>query len=88
MADCMVFNASKYTDMPIKAKSIISQWSTNSSNRFEDGTKFEMDTDGRIVQAEYANGAKVRRHEDYCLVLSIKLEYWYGDDQGRWYQLD
>jgi hypothetical protein len=53
-----------------------------------DGTTIDTDSEGRVLQAVYASGTKVKRNPNYCMVQSKDLGYWIGDKQGRWFPLD
>ena len=57
-------------------------------SRLPDGSTMICNDDGRIVQAEYANGAIVSRHDEYCLVQTTGGDYWYRDKHLRWHCLD
>lgn len=87
MADAIIFHASNYNGAVMKARNVVSQWSPNTTN-LADGTKADADSTGRIIQVEYANGIKVRRHHEYCLVQGATLEYWFGNEHGHWVPLD
>jgi hypothetical protein len=70
------------------AKYELTDFDGSASTRLVDGTKMQMNDDGRVIQIQYASGATVRRHSDYVMVRSNNSSYWFGDCSGRWFPLD
>ncbi len=88
MEGILVFNSAAYG--AILQKQLITPMEGTQNSTLTDGTVVCCDDEGRIRQAQYSSGAKVKRLYTYCLVQSSDSDssYWYGDDNGRWYRLD
>lgn len=69
-------------------RTIVSSLTGTTVSRLPDGSAMTLNGAGQIVQAEYANGSIVIRHDWYCLVQTSAGDYWYRDKQLRWYCLD
>lgn len=88
MSGTLVFNAAAYQPTAIMSRKLTTPVVGAQTSTLCDGTTIDTTPDGRVVQAVYASGTKVRRNDAYCLVQSSDLGYWIGDKEGRWYPLD
>lgn len=61
--------------------------STAKMQKLGDGTEVAINTAGKVVQAQYANGCKLIRHYDYVLVSSAQTGNLFGSERG-WFALD
>lgn len=67
----------------------VNESTKSKSFQIDKGTKVTVDEQGRVLYAEYANGAMIQRHANYNLVRSsTDASYWFGDRRGCWYPLD
>ncbi len=88
MAATLVFNAANYAANPIKQRNLLSAVIGSRAATLSDGTTIDTDRDGRIFQAHYSNGVKLKRNNGYCMVQSEDSGFWYCDKNGRWFPLD
>ncbi len=73
--------------VPISHRNLITKIDGTQTTTLSDGTTVDINSEGMILQASYASGAKVKRNEQYCMVQSADGSFWLGE-QGRWHQLD
>lgn len=88
MSGTLVFNAAVYQAAAINSRQLTTTMVGAHTNVLCDGTTIDTDSNGRVLQAVYASGTKVKRNPNYCMVQSADLGYWIGDKQGRWFPLD
>lgn len=86
MSNTFSFDATMF--MSIGERKVLSNVNLVKRTMMPDGTVIDTDRDGNVIQASYANGLQVRINKSYCLVRSIQNQFWYGDNNGRWYLLD
>ena len=53
-----------------------------------DGTIVHSNSEGQIIQAQYASGMKIKRNDYASIVQTVDGSYFYGDRNGSWYCLD
>ena len=78
---------SKFASHVVAKKYEVTNKSGCRSSRLADGTRLQLNEEGRIIQIEYVDGASVRRHDDYVIVRASNASNWFGDAKN-WYQLD
>lgn len=88
MSGTLVFNPAIYQAAAINQRQLTTTMSGVNTSVLCDGTTIDTDSEGRVLQAVYASGTKVKRNPNYCMVQSKDLGYWIGDKQGRWFPLD
>ena len=88
MSGTLVFNAASYQAAAINQRQLTTIMPGVQTSTLCDGTTIDTDSNGRVLQAVYASGTKVKRNPNYCMVQSSDLGYWIGDKQGRWFPLD
>jgi hypothetical protein len=86
MSNTFSFDATMFTS--IVERKVLSNVNLVKRTMMPDGTVIDTDRDGNVIQASYASGLQVRINKSYCLVRSIQNQFWYGDNNGRWYLLD
>lgn len=69
-------------------KDVIEQTDCLHTTVLPDGSCMHQLNNGLIVQAEYANGARMRRNLRYCLVQTPEGGTWFGNDKGLWLMFD
>ncbi|HEY9730986.1 MAG TPA: hypothetical protein V6C89_03690 [Drouetiella sp.] len=88
MSGTLVFNPAIYQAAAINQRQLTTTMTGVNTSVLCDGTTIDTDSDGRVLQAVYASGTKVKRNPNYCMVQSKDLGYWIGDKHGRWFPLD
>lgn len=88
MSGTLVFNPAIYQPATINQRQLTTTMTGVNTSVLCDGTTIDTDNEGRVLQAVYASGTKVKRNSNYCMVQSQDLGYWIGDKQGRWFPLD
>jgi len=88
MSGTLVFNPAIYQPAAINQRQLTTTMAGVNTSVLCDGTTIDTDSEGRVLQAVYASGTKVKRNANYCMVQSQDLGYWIGDKQGRWFPLD
>lgn len=53
-----------------------------------DGSRFQMNEDGRVIGALYSSGAAVKIHDHCMLVRGQDLSLWFADSNKRFHPLD
>lgn len=53
-----------------------------------DGTKLFCNKNGDVIFADYSNGAKVAKFENYVLCTSPFGEHWFCSRRSHWLKLD
>ncbi len=86
MNETFSFDATRFSN--VLEKSLLSDVGDMQRTTLSDGTKIDTDANGKVLQANYASGVQVRINTNFCLVKSGSSQYWYGDNNGRWYPLD